>query len=171
MMTILSILFFIALIAITIYQKKKKSTKETSYQYYKLKSFLRYSELEFYRTLQSAAGDAYIIFAKPRVEDILKVKKGLNRSQGTTLRNYIKSRHTDFLLCDPQTSEPLIAIELDGSSHNSPRRKVRDARMNEIYVSAGMRYIHVPIARSRDIEYIRNFINPSFDTQNKNGVA
>ncbi len=126
--------------------------------YIKSKNILTDIEFDFYRTLDYLFSDLYLIFSKPRVEDFIHVKKGMTWVERNHYRSHIKSRHTDFLLCDKKTTKPLIAIELDDSSHKTEKGKKRDALMNNIYASAGLKYIHIPVSKKDDAVYLQEKI-------------
>ncbi len=141
-------------LAVVFNYRKSGMMRKGDYQYYKVKQFMDEYEQDLFHTLTALYNDKYLIFVKPRVEDVLRVKSGLTRKERFTLRAHIKSRHTDFLLCDRKTTEPIIAIELDGSSHNGNKRKKRDQMMDGIYASAGMVLIHIPISKRFDNIYL-----------------
>jgi len=52
-------------------------------------------------------------------------------------RGYIRSRHLDFLICDSYM-KPVLAIELDGSSHKSQKAQQTDQRKNQICEAVGL---------------------------------
>ena len=78
-------------------------------------NFLSAAELAFYRVLEQAVGQTYSINNKVRLWDVLYVPR---RDDGRAHENKISSKHIDFLLCDPSTMQPVLAIELDDASHN-----------------------------------------------------
>lgn len=57
-------------------------------------------------------------------------------------RNKIQSKLVDYLLCDKASLVPLVAIELDDSSHDSTRRQERDSFVDEACKSAGLKLLH-----------------------------
>ena len=57
--------------------------------------------------------------------------------------NKIKAKHTDFVLCDPDTLEILCGVELDDPSHDRPERIERDEFVDHVYEAAGIPLIHV----------------------------
>ena len=93
------------------------------------------SEQALYINLQKTLANDFIVLSKVRIEEFIfaSYKK----------RNEIKSRHVDFLICDIRTTEPLLAIELDGLSHLSPVMVDRDQFVDELYNSVGLPFIHV----------------------------
>ncbi|MEX2174091.1 MAG: DUF2726 domain-containing protein [Pirellulaceae bacterium] len=69
------------------------------------------SEIHFLRTLQAAVREDWLIFCKVRLTDILKVRAKTRKSQ--TWQGRIQGKHLDFVLCDYDTLEVKLAIELD----------------------------------------------------------
>jgi|WetSurMetagenome_2_1015567.scaffolds.fasta_scaffold120794_3 hypothetical protein len=102
------------------------------------------AENSFFQTLRQAVGDRYVIFAKVRLEDVIEVSHGAANYQ--TFRNRIKSRHLDFVLCDPKEFRPMAAIELDDRSHERSDRAGRDEFVDAALKAAGLPCIHIPAA-------------------------
>ena len=60
--------------------------------------------------------DQYVICPKVRIGDIIKIKKeNFDRS----VRARYRSRHFDFVICSKDTLQPILAIELQDSSHKN----------------------------------------------------
>ena|SRR3989344_1081896 len=109
---------------------------------YKKKDYLlTVAEKNFYWILSGVAEkNNSLLFAKVRLEDLLWLPRGTDNRFG--LRNRIKSRHIDFVLCDKENIKPLIAIELDDSSHNREDRIERDFSIDNILRDAGLPILH-----------------------------
>lgn len=95
--------------------------------------------------LQKTLGEQFIVLSKVRIEDFVGVKKEIEKNIEWGLRNSIKSKHVDFLICDRASTKPLLAIELDGVSHNDANRKIRDQFVDELYGAIGLPIEHVPV--------------------------
>ncbi len=63
----------------------------------------------------------------------------------------------DFVLFNKSLS-PLLAIELDGASHEEVRRKSRDKFIEEICSEAELPLLRIPVAESYDVEWLRSEI-------------
>ena len=50
----------------------------------------------------------------------------------------------DFVICDKETMQTLLVIELDDKSHSRRERKTRDAFVDKTLQSAGIPILHVP---------------------------
>lgn len=64
----------------------------------------------------------------------------------------------DFVLCDPETSRPIIAIELDDPSHARPDRIERDEMIDKAFKDAELPLLHIRAAYRYDPEWIENEI-------------
>ena len=76
------------------------------------------------------------VMVKPRLEDVIRVRRGLDRKEAWRLRGRVKSRHVDFLLMDWQ-GRPLAAVELDGKSHTEKTRNA-DALKDALFQRVGL---------------------------------
>lgn len=90
---------------------------------------------------RSDIGQAHV-FAKVRLEDVVTVKAADHRAW-SSIRGRIKSRHLDFVLTDADFL-PILAVEVDGGSHNTERAAATDEMKNQVLSSAG-----VPLLRLR----------------------
>lgn len=115
------------------------------------------AELRFYKSLQKAVQDDWEIFAMVRVADLIRVEK--NAPKRRKWLNKILAKHVDFVLCDPGTLEPQMAIELDDRSHERPDRIERDIFMNEAFESAGLPLLRVPVEKSYRSREVRGLID------------
>ena len=64
--------------------------------------------------------------------------------------NRIAQRHLDFLLCKPNSMEPILGIELDDASHNSSKRKKREEFVNEAFEAAKLPLLRITAQRDYD---------------------
>ena len=95
------------------------------------------AELRFYKSLRKAVLDDWEIFAMVRIADMLRVEKGVKNRRGWL--NKILAKHIDFVLCDPNSLEIVMGIELDDSSHQRAPRPRNAARV-ALLVSRTARY-------------------------------
>ncbi|WP_442511667.1 DUF2726 domain-containing protein [Novipirellula sp. SH528] len=117
--------------------------------------FLSAAELAFYRVLEQGVGQTYSINNKVRLWDVLYVPR---RDDSRTYENKISSKHIDFLLCDPITMQPVLAIELDDASHNRNYRQERDAFVDQALAAAGLSILHIKAARTYSIADVQQQI-------------
>ena len=138
-------------------EKTEKTEKTVDFawckdHYERKDSLLTDNEIAYYQELKVVVGDHFEIFSKVRLEDVIKAKSWTDN----TARNKIKSRHIDFLLCDPNTFKPKIAIELDDKSHNRSDRMERDKFYNELFEACQLPLLHVPAQGRYKKEDIRD---------------
>jgi len=120
--------------------KKADSTELELAGAYQSKALFSPHERDAYRKLKEIADRrGYIIFAKVGLLDLLEPIK--NHPKYRTLFNKIQAKHVDFVLCNYELI-PDIVIELDDSSHDTPRRKERDKFVDEVLNQCGYRIIH-----------------------------
>lgn len=114
------------------------------------------SEQALYINLQKSIGDKFIVLSKVRLEDFVEVEFGkLPDNVRFGFRNKIKSRHIDFLVCDMASTRPLLAVELDGSSHNNYDRMKRDNFVNSVYKEIGLPVEHIRVGSDFSAEALR----------------
>lgn len=94
------------------------------------------SERQAWDLLQRANLGHTHVFAKVRLEDVVSAHSTDWRSRMSG-RGRIKSRHLDFVLTDADF-QPMLAIEVDGASHQTERAAIADAHKNRILASAGL---------------------------------
>jgi len=95
------------------------------------------------------------VFGKVRVADVLKPSKGGARKQWQIAFNKINNKHFDFVLCDKNDLSVLCAIELNDKSHNTKKRKDRDAFLTAACESAMLPLIQIPAQAAYNIDEIR----------------
>ncbi len=113
-----------------------KSTDIINYQ--SKPSLLTPPELYAFKTLSAIIPETHYICPKPRIADFLTPAKQ-NRQTGF---NKISQKHVDFLIIESCSSRPILAIEIDDSSHNRKDRQERDLFINEALATA-----RIPIVR------------------------
>jgi hypothetical protein len=84
--------------------------------------------------LQRQLPSDYFIFPKMRIADIIDATDGYGLRYR---KNIILPKHVDFLICNSYFN-PILAIELNGGSHNRPDRIERDNLVNDIFQVAGL---------------------------------
>lgn len=115
------------------------------------------AELRFYRSLIKAVQDDWSVFAMVRIADILVVPKETPKRRSWV--NKILAKHIDFVLCDPSSLEPIVAIELDDRSHQRKDRQERDEFVDHAFESAGLPLLRFPVRQSYHAREIREFID------------
>lgn len=138
-----------------------------SSRYFRKRSLLTPAEDNFYQVLDKIAREnSYIIQSKVRLEGLVGVKFYAANWYG--LRNRIKSREMDFVLCEKHNSslDPLLVIELDDSSHLREDRVERDQNLDRVLHEAGLPILHVRAAYSYDASLLLQEIRGKISSQN-----
>ena len=130
---------------------------ETALPYRMRDDFLSAAELSFFQVLRGTVGDQATVLAKVRISDILFVTDRRN-NQGAA--NKIDRKHVDFLLSHPQTVVPLVAVELDDSSHQRKDRIERDEFVDAAFAAADVPLVRFPARRSYQSQAILATIMP-----------
>lgn len=104
--------------------------------------FVNRSELAFFQTLKRNLPREYSLLAKVRLEDVIRVKRSVSNAEVRwKLRGRVKSRHVDYLVID-EVGEPVVAIELDGNSHNEQTANA-DALKDGLFSAASLPLVRV----------------------------
>jgi hypothetical protein len=132
--------------------------------YEKRASLLTNTELKFYHVLKELAGDLHIV-AMVRMADIIRVKPDTVKRQ--SWQNKIQAKHIDFILCDKNSMEPVVAIELDDSSHDRPDRVCRDKFVNDAFRAAGLTLLRVPVSNDYKEDELKEDIEDAVNGKKK----
>lgn len=74
-------------------------------------------------------------------------------------RNRIERKHADFVLCDAQTMQPILASGLDDSSHERKDRQKRHGFVDQVFAVAGLPILHIPATRTYQPGQLATSIN------------
>jgi very-short-patch-repair endonuclease len=122
-------------------------------------------EIQFLRSLQSAVREDWLIFSMVRLADILKVRPKTRKSQ--LWQNRILAKHVDFVLCDEETLEVKLAIELDDASGRDSQRAQRDRFVSTALAAAGLPLLRVKIDEKYESSTIRKDIEDALGIRKK----
>jgi hypothetical protein len=118
--------------------KKIKSNNSSStneaWPVFAKKTLLNEKEQVVFNRLTEAFPD-WIVLAQVALSQIVIVKSG---KENGPYRNKIYKKVIDFVVCRPDTSI-VVAIELDGNSHDSPGRSKSDVDKENALSSAGIK--------------------------------
>jgi len=77
------------------------------------KPFFEAEERNLLGLLQQAVGNEYRILSKVRLADVIEVTAIPRRAPWYRAHNRISAARFDFLLCHPETLDPLCAVEME----------------------------------------------------------
>ncbi len=129
--------------------------------------FLSHAELSFYHVLRNAVSGWATVCPKVSLGDLFFAKTG-SYGQNRSWMNRIALKHVDFLLCDPDTMQPLMGVELDDASHQRPRQTERDQIVNQAFEAVGLPLARVAVQAqysTRDLEALLRRTMGSTGTQ------
>lgn len=128
-----------------------------SYPYRIRDDFLSPAELSLFHVLRHIVGSQAIIITKVRLADLFFVQRP---HENRSAFNRIAQRHIDFLLCQSQTMQPLLGIELDDASHARADRVESDAFLDRVFAAAGLPLLRIPAQRAYNTHELADKINP-----------
>lgn len=98
--------------------------------------------------LHYAVKGRYRVFCKVRLADVVCCPPS-HRYERQWFKK-IKGFHCDFVICDPETTEPLLVVELDDKGHRSRRNQERDQFKDAVLHGAGMPILRIPAQQAYD---------------------
>ncbi len=123
------------------------------------------AERRFYKVLKKAVeGRGIEVFGKMRLADIVTVTVPLDESAHWERFRKISQKHVDFVLADGMTTRPLVAIELDDSSHEWDSRRKRDRFVNDVFEVAGLPLLRVQVRARYDARHLWHKIDHALMT-------
>jgi len=124
--------------------------------YEKRPSLVTNAERQFFSALSDVVNDRWRIFAMVRLADVIRVRTAALRPQAW--RNRILAKHIDFVLCDPDTLEAVLAVELDDATHQRADRIERDEFLDAALQSSKLPLLRVPVAGNYNLDTLRKSI-------------
>jgi hypothetical protein len=125
------------------------------------KFFITQAERAFFLVLQTVVAGRAHIFCQVSLRQLLFMPGSNQSNPGRqSWQNRVAAKSIDFLLCDARTFQPLLAIELDDSSHAQPRRQTRDEQVDTLLEAAQLPLIRVLASRQYDVQELRTTILP-----------
>lgn len=137
-----------------------KSESVAKGRYVGRSSVLSMPERIMYQRLREALPDK-LIFAQVSVNRLIdsRAEVGSFKSVDYSLFGKINGKSFDFVICDENTV-PLVAVELDDSSHQRADRKKADAQKNEACEQAGIRLVRFKVTQMPATTELANLLTP-----------
>ena len=122
------------------------------------------AETNAFRVLLLAKPPELLLLASVRLADVIQPAVARrNHSAYRTQLNRIIQKQLDFVLCDPNTTRPLLAIELQDASHNSEKRRQRDRFVSEALYAAGLPLLFIRASGTYQVAELRSTIKEMLD--------
>ena len=106
-------------------------------------------------SLQAATREDWLIFSLVRLTDIIKVRPKTRKFQSWNSR--IQGKCLEFVLCDIETLEVKLAIELEDASRPAERSR-RDRFVNTALAAAGVPLLRVKVQEKYETAALRKDI-------------
>lgn len=117
------------------------------------------AELRFLAALDQALAPGQRVLGKVRIADLVSVRSGLDPKTRQAAINRVAQKHFDFVICAGPSLQPVCAIELNDSSHNSATAKRRDEFVSSVCAQIGLPLLVVKAAGSYTPDAIRQQIS------------
>jgi hypothetical protein len=119
------------------------------------KFFVSTAEADFFRVLVRVVGNRGHVLAQVSLNQLLYLPGNEQQNPGRgKWWNKMSRRSVDFVIADPATLRPLVAIELDEPSHAQPHRQTRDDEVEAMLDAAKLPYVRVITSRAYDTREI-----------------
>jgi very-short-patch-repair endonuclease len=136
---------------------KLREKYKYEYKYERKNCFLTPFEHEFFEVLMVAAGDSYYVFPQLHLSTIVE-HRVVGQNWDSAFYN-VNQKSVDFVLCDKKTLSPMLAIELDDSTHERPDRVERDVEVEHILIGVGLPLLRIKISSNYDSNKLAQKIN------------
>jgi Protein of unknown function (DUF2726) len=108
------------------------------------KQFIGPQAQRLFHTLQRHYGPTGHVLAEVALNRLIYFPNSADRKRRARWWGRIAQRSVDFVILDPKSLHPMLAIELDDKTHLSAKREGRDTSVNTICAAAGLRLVRVP---------------------------
>ena len=139
------IALFLCFLVFAFFKSRGGQSKSIENWPFYAKSLMTQPEQVLYHRLVASLPEQ-LVLAQVQVSCILRVKKGFKALEW---RNRINRMSYDFVVCAKDTSVQAV-IELDDSTHNTPRRIEQDKKKDKATKDAGVRMIRWNVAAIPD---------------------
>ncbi len=150
------IIFFIVFASFLYLFKDKIKQSQESLPFKRREFLMNVPERKFFENLHKVVPENYVIFPQVVLSSIVDVT--ITKKEAMGWRNKINRKTIDFVLFERPYYKPVLAIEYDGKTHNSPSRRKRDKEVEKILNSAGIDIFHVKHDKDIDLEQVKNKI-------------
>jgi hypothetical protein len=123
------------------------------------------AEVTFLRSLHLAVREDWLVFSMVRLADIIKVRQKTRKT--SFWQGRIQNKHLDFVLCDYETLEVKLAIELEDEATSRPENTQRDKFLNTALHAAGLPLMRVRAEAKYETAAIRKDIEDALGIKRK----
>lgn len=141
------------------------SLRSSPYPYERRGVVLGPAEISFFRTLQNAVREDWVILSMVRLTDVIKVRPKTRQHQ--IWQSRIFGKHIDFVICDWETMEVKLAIELDDPAKRRADLKARNRFVNTALTAAGLPLMRVKVEEKYETSVLRKDIEEALGIARK----
>jgi len=141
------------------------SLRSSPYPYERRGVMLGPAEINFFRTLQSAVREDWIILSMVRLTDVIKVRPKTRQHQ--IWQSRIFGKHLDFVICDYETMEVKLAIELEDPLQRRTEKSARNRFVNTALTAAGLPLLRVKVEEKYETSAVRKDIEDALGIAKK----
>ncbi|WP_145097424.1 DUF2726 domain-containing protein [Anatilimnocola aggregata] len=123
------------------------------------------AEVTFLRSLNLAVREDWLVFSMVRLADIIKVRPKTRKT--SFWQGRIQNKHLDFVICDYETLEVKLAIELEDETPSRTERAQRDKFLNTALHAAGLPLMRVKPEAKYETAALRKDIEDALGIQRK----
>lgn len=106
------------------------------------------SEYEFYKILRDEIlGSRFVAMVQIPISSLIDVERKEVLGWKAHFAK-IGRKRIDFLICRTEDLQPLLVIELDGSTHSKKDRQERDVFVESLFEATGLPMLRVPVQRN-----------------------
>jgi hypothetical protein len=141
------------------------SLRSSPYPYERRGVVLGPAEINFFRTLQNAVREDWVILSMVRLTDVIKVRPKTRQHQ--IWQSRIFGKHIDFVICDWETMEVKLAIELDDPAKRRSDLRARNRFVNTALTAAGLPLMRVKVEEKYETSVLRKDIEEALGIARK----
>lgn len=111
---------------------------KSNFKYFPKRWMMNKNEYKFYKILISFLDFRYVVIPQVHLDDLVNIENKNKKDRLYSLR-HINQKSVDFVICVKNSMHPLLAIELDGYSHEEKIVIEQDKEKERILNEAGIK--------------------------------
>ena len=139
---------------------KQEELKDSEYK--KKGALLNMQESAFYNALVTAVGEHGVVLTKVSMSNVV-APVATNKKHWFIANNRIAKSYFDYVVCDPRTLEPRVAIEFDNGKQLDKGKIERQKLLMHVCKSAGIPLIGATIKHSYQVGRLRRLLAAHID--------
>lgn len=147
---------FLAFIIAVPFLRKRSFYFPQIYRFSRKRSLLTPPQKELYAILSRFLGSSYHIFPQIHLNRLIDY-----RIKGTARKgpfHHIDLKHVDFVLCDKNTFDPVLVIELSEKNHTGARLQ-QDRIVEDLINEAHLSFVRIKYSKPLNTSYISEKIH------------